>query len=178
MGLLLLIVFIYFSFRFLKHKSRSYLKKSLRGGYGVGLLNKKGKKRNRINTILSDSENIGANLAFSRLRKSYFELKNHRTRDINKLISDHIKTNLNVMLLDGHGVTFDSIKLVKADSTPMKPITIEAINKTHSELLEDSKTNIRKIFMAKDIAFLSDGNYSLFRTLSQLDSCMPTIHSI
>ena len=165
-------------FRLFRYNSGKKFKKSYKGGYGAHNLINKGQKRNRINTILSENANIGLNLTFSRLRKSYFELKNQRVAEINKMILKHIQSNENLnSILDGHGVTIDSIKLLKIDrEQPFKEVTVEASNKTYTEILKELETNIRNTFMAKDVTFLSDGNYSLFRTLSQLESELPTIH--
>ena len=111
--------------------------------------------------------------------KSYFSLCPKRRSEIDTLIIQQMNANqkLNQILLE-HDVQIRRVEIIilNEDKKLKNMIEIKAINKTQSQIDFERKTLIERISMAKDICFISDKSYALFKILTQLE--IPTIHYI
>ena len=83
-------------------------------------------------------------------------------------------------VLANYKIRLRSLDFIRADDEDeidaYIPPQLNFINKTQSQVDEEQKKSHQRIQMAKDMIFMSDKNYEVFRNISQLE--MPSLTSV
>ena len=140
--------------------------------------------KNSIHNILQNNDSViyNGSLVKERKRQNYFNLGWDQRKVIKDMIINQIKANkqLNQLLID-HKICINAIEILKSDADATnenEQLEINFIEKTKSELKLENQNFFQNVCMAKDMCYLSDEHYSLFRLLTLLQLKLPSIYHV
>ena len=136
-----------------------------------------------VNNILAN-ENVeiyNGKVIKPRLRTSYFELNGANKNLLKHQIRAQVLANKELVqrLLD-HGIEVDQIVLVKKQSAslPQRLIQVDVLDKTSAQLDDERSQLTQRMSNVKDIAFMSNEQYKLFREQLLPAFQLPTLYSL